>query len=38
LRKLSLRTQSGEVIELPVEETAIDETAAALRDFIGLAA
>jgi hypothetical protein len=38
LRKLSLRTQSGEVIELPVEEKAIDEIAVALREFIGLAA
>jgi hypothetical protein len=38
LRKLSLRTQGGEVIELPVEEKAVDEIAAALRQFIGLAA
>jgi hypothetical protein len=37
-RKLALRTQAGEVIELPVEDAAIDETAAALRDFLGLAA
>ncbi len=38
LRKLSLRTQAGEVIELPVEQAAVDETAAALREFIGLVA
>jgi hypothetical protein len=38
LRKLLLRTQADEAIELPVEEAAIEETAAALRDFLGLAA
>ena len=37
-RKLSLRTQAGEVIELPVGEAAIDETASVLREFLGLAA
>jgi len=38
LRKLLLRTQADEAIELLVEEATIDETAAALRDFLGLAA
>ena len=38
VRKLALHTQAGEVIELPVEDSAIDETAAALREFIGRAA
>jgi len=38
LRKLVLRTQTDEAIELPVEEKAVDETAATLRDFLGIAA
>jgi hypothetical protein len=38
LRKLVLRTQADETIELPVEHAAIEETAATLRDFLGLAA
>jgi hypothetical protein len=38
LRKLVLRTRSDEAIEVPVEEAAIEETAATLRDFLGLAA
>ena len=38
LRKLLLRTRNDEAIELPVEEAAIQETAASLRDFLGLAA
>jgi hypothetical protein len=38
LRKLLLRTQADEAIELPVEEAAIEETAATLRKFLGLAA
>lgn len=38
LRKLMLRTQADEAIELPVEEATIEQTAATLRDFLGLAA
>jgi hypothetical protein len=38
LRKLLLRTQADEAIEVPVEERSVEETAAALRDFLGLAA
>ncbi len=38
LRKLVLRTQAEEAIEVPVASAAADETAAALRDFLGLAA
>jgi hypothetical protein len=38
MRKLVMRTRGDEAIELPVEEAAIEETAAALRDFLGLAA
>ena len=38
LRKLLLRTQADEAIEVPVEEKSVEETAAALRDFLGLAA
>jgi hypothetical protein len=38
LRKLLMRTQADEAIELPVEEKSVEETAAALRDFLGLAA
>jgi hypothetical protein len=36
LRKLLMRTQTDEAIEVPVESAAIDETAATLRDFLGL--
>lgn len=38
LRKLLLRTQADEAIEVPVEDASVDATAAALRDFLGLAA
>lgn len=38
LRKLVLRTQAEEAIEVPVDSAAADETAATLRDFLGLAA
>jgi hypothetical protein len=38
LRKLVLLTQANEAIEVPVDYTAIEETAATLRDFLGLAA
>lgn len=38
LRKLLLRTRADEAIEVPVEEKSVEETAAALRDFLGLAA
>jgi hypothetical protein len=38
LRKLLLRTRADEAIEVPVEEASVEETAAALRDFLGLAA
>jgi hypothetical protein len=37
LRKLLLRTQADEAIEVPVETAAIEETAATLRNFLGLA-
>ena len=38
LRKLLMRTRADEAIEVPVEEAAMEQTAAALRDFLGIAA
>ncbi len=37
VRKLVLRTRGDDSIEVPVDSRAIDETAATLRDFLGLA-
>lgn len=38
VRQLMLRTQADEAVVVPVAETALDETASALRGFLGLAA
>ena len=38
LRRLLLRTRADEAIEVPVREGTADETAAVLREFLGLAA
>ena len=38
LRKVVMLTQDNEAIEVPVEHTAVEETAKTLRDFLGLAA
>jgi hypothetical protein len=38
VRKLVLRTQGHDSIEVPVASGTIEETAATLRDFLGLAA
>lgn len=38
VHKLVLRTRDEEAIEIPVESTAIAETAATLRDFLKMAA
>jgi hypothetical protein len=37
MHKVVLLTQDDEAIEVPVEETAVEETAETLRDFLGLA-
>jgi hypothetical protein len=38
LRKLLLRTQADQAIEVPVDSATLEDTAATLRDFLGLAA
>jgi hypothetical protein len=38
VRRLLLRTHADEAIEVPVQEKSLEETAAALRKFLGLAA